>query len=61
MESFLGDLAAIRAHISSPNVDPCASSPRGTGETVLREILFLADHNAHHVGQLVILRQAIER
>lgn len=61
VESFLVDLSAVRASVCDPKLDLYAASPRGTGDTVLREILFLADHNVYHVGQLVVLRQAIER
>ena len=33
--------------------------PWGDGQTLLREILLAADHNAHHLGQLVILRRLL--
>ena len=33
--------------------------PHGTGQTVLREILLVVDHNAYHVGQLVLVRRAL--
>jgi len=33
--------------------------PHGTGQTYLRELLLVADHNAYHVGQLVLVRQAL--
>ncbi len=33
--------------------------PMGDGQTVLREALVLADHNAYHVGQMVDLRRAL--
>ena len=31
----------------------------GTGQTVLREILLVADHNAYHIGQIVLVRRLI--
>jgi hypothetical protein len=31
----------------------------GEGQTLLREALLLADHNAYHVGQLVLLRKLL--
>jgi len=40
-------------------VDLFARIPHGTGQTVLRELLLVADHNAYHVGQLVLVRQAL--
>ena len=33
--------------------------PHGTGQTILREILLVADHNSHHVGQLILVRRAL--
>ena len=40
-------------------VDLFATIPHGTGQTYLRELLLVADHNAYHVGQLVALRRAL--
>jgi hypothetical protein len=33
--------------------------PHGTGQTLLREALLVADHNAYHIGQLVLLRRLL--
>jgi len=33
--------------------------PRGQGQTLLREALLVADHNAYHLGQMVQLRKAL--
>lgn len=33
--------------------------PHGTGQTYLRELLLVADHNAYHVGQLVLVRRLL--
>lgn len=33
--------------------------PWGKGQTLLREILLAADHNAYHVGQLVLVRKLL--
>jgi len=46
-------LAADRA------VDLFARIPHGSGQTYLRELLLVADHNAYHVGQLVALRRRL--
>jgi hypothetical protein len=40
-------------------VDLFAKLPWGDGQTVLREALLVADHNAYHLGQLVTLRKSI--
>jgi hypothetical protein len=33
--------------------------PQGTGQTYLREVVLLADHNAYTLGQLVVLRRLL--
>lgn len=33
--------------------------PHGEGQTLLREALLVADHNAYHIGQLVLLRRLL--
>ena len=45
--------------INDPKTDLNATIPHGTGQTILREALLLADHNAYHVGQLVIVRRLL--
>ncbi len=39
--------------------DLYARIPWGDGQTILREALLVADHNAYHLGQLVMLRKSI--
>jgi hypothetical protein len=39
--------------------DLFARIPHGDGQTCLREILLVADHNAYHLGQLVLVRRAL--
>jgi hypothetical protein len=53
------DLRALEKLISDPKVDLYAALPWGDGQTVLREALLLADHNAYHLGQLAMLRKSI--
>ena len=43
------------------SVDLFAPIPHGDGQTYLREILLVLDHNAYHLGQLVIVRKALGR
>jgi hypothetical protein len=31
----------------------------GTGQTILRQALLLADHNAYHLGQFVLVRRLL--
>lgn len=57
--AFKSDLAAMRALVNDPKTDLFAKIPWGDGQTILREALLVADHNAYHLGQLVELRRAI--
>ena len=41
------------------SVDLFATIPHGTGQTYLRELLLVADHNAYHVGQLILVRRGL--
>jgi hypothetical protein len=59
LAAFRADLAAMRALVADPATDLFARLPHGTGQTVLREALLVADHNAYHLGQLVLLRRAL--
>ena len=46
---------SINQHLD-PVTDLFAPLPHGQGQTVLREVLPVADHNAYHLGQLVTIR-----
>lgn len=59
-------IAAVRADrrrleklIADPALDLSAKIPHGEGQTYLREFLLVADHNAFHLGQLVIVRRLL--
>ena len=53
------DLKEMEKLVASKKTDLFAPIPHGTGQTVLREALLLADHNAYHIGQLVLLRRLL--
>jgi hypothetical protein len=59
-QAFRADLKAMMALVSNPRHDLLARIPRGEGQTLLREALLVADHNAYHLGQLVLLRKMLE-
>jgi hypothetical protein len=60
VRAFRRDLMAMRALIEDPAIDLCARIPRGEGQTVLREALLVADHNAYHLGELVLVRRLLK-
>jgi hypothetical protein len=53
------DRRAMERILMDPRTDLFARIPHGTGQTVLREALVLADHNAYHLGQLMVLRRLL--
>ena len=57
--SFHKDLKSMEKLISDPKTDLYALLPWGDGQTVLREAMLVADHNAYHLGQLVTLRRLL--
>lgn len=57
--AFRRDLQAMKDLVADPNTDLFAKIPGGTGQTILREALLVADHNAYHVGQIVTVRQGL--
>jgi hypothetical protein len=56
---FRSDLKSMERLVSNPKTDLYAKIPHGDGQTILREALLVADHNAYHLGQLVILRRLL--
>jgi uncharacterized damage-inducible protein DinB len=59
LRTFARDLSAMRRLVANPKTDLLAHIPHGTGQTVLREALLLADHNSYHLGQVVVLRRLL--
>jgi hypothetical protein len=57
--AFRADLRAIMDLVAAPETDLFAPIPHGRGQTVLREALLVADHNAYHLGQLVTVRRLL--
>ena len=60
VEKFGHDLAAFSELISDPATDLFAEIPHGTGQTVLREVLVLADHNSNHLGALIVMARLLK-
>jgi hypothetical protein len=61
VKQVLADLKAIHKVIADPKRDLIGKIPHGDGQTLLREALLVADHNAYHLGQLVMVRRILER
>jgi hypothetical protein len=59
VKGFRRDLKAMRDLVANPGIDLFSPIPHGQGQTILREALLVADHNAYHLGQLVMLRRCL--
>ena len=57
--AFRRDRDELKKLAADRGLDLFARIPHGTGQTYLRELLLVADHNAYHVGQLVALRRRL--
>jgi hypothetical protein len=57
--AFRRDLGEMQELVADPATDLYAKIEWGDGQTILREALLVADHNAYHLGQLVSVRQAL--
>jgi DinB superfamily len=56
---FFRDLREMQDLVADPKTDLYAPIPWGDGQTILREALLLADHNAYHLGQIVLVRRLL--
>lgn len=56
IREHLQDMAEL---IEDPKNDLFAAIAHGDGQTLLRQALLIADHNAYHIGELVLTRQAL--
>jgi DinB family protein len=56
---FHEDLAAMKKLVSDPKTDLFAKIPWGEGQTILREAMLVADHNSHHLGQLIDVKRLL--
>jgi uncharacterized damage-inducible protein DinB len=59
VKSLQQDLEAMGKFVADPKTDLFEKIPHGSGQTVLREALLIADHNAYHLGQLVLVRRLL--
>ncbi|HYA63663.1 MAG TPA: DinB family protein [Candidatus Sulfotelmatobacter sp.] len=59
LQSFRNDLEALCALVADKSTDLFAKIPHGDGQTILREALVAADHNAYHLGEVVLLRRIL--
>lgn len=59
--AFRRDLEAMKQLVAEADEQQLyARIAHGDGQTLLREALLVADHNAYHLGQLVFLRKMLQ-
>ena len=59
VKAFRADLEAMCRLVSRKSTDLYAPIPHGEGQTILREALLIADHNAYHLGEMVLVRRLL--
>jgi hypothetical protein len=59
VKQFQKDLAEIQELVADTRHDLLTKIPHGSGQTLLREALLVADHNSYHLGQIVFLRKTL--
>jgi hypothetical protein len=59
IQQFRKDLKVMQQLVANPKTDLYARIPWGDGQTILREALLAADHNAYHLAQLVDVRRLL--
>jgi len=56
---FRDDLEAMKKLVTDPKTDLFAKIAWGDGQTILREAMLVANHNSHHLGQLIDVRRSL--
>lgn len=59
VRAFRRDLKSMCLLVDDSATDLYALIPHGTGQSILREALLVADHNAYHLGQLILVRRLL--
>jgi uncharacterized damage-inducible protein DinB len=59
LDTFIAEQKQMATLVRDPDSDLFTPFPWGTGQTLLREALLIADHNAYHLGQVVVVRRLL--
>ena len=60
IEEFRADLKQMEDMVTDFRNDLFADIPHGEGQTMLREALLVADHNAYHLGALAVMSRILK-
>jgi len=60
INAFHHGLQEMATLVEDSSTDLHAKIPHGNGQTILREALLIADHNAYHLGTLAVMARLIK-
>jgi hypothetical protein len=60
VDEFRKDLEDMEEIVRDPSTDLYAKIPHGEGQTMLRQALLIADHNAYHLGVLAVMARIVK-
>jgi hypothetical protein len=61
IDEFRKDLQQMETLVEDPSTDLYGKIPHGEGQTILREALLIADHNAYHLGVLAVMARILKQ
>ncbi len=59
VDAFKADRQDLNKLVKNPQSDLWKPFSHGDGQTLLREVLLLANHNSYHLGQLMFLKKML--
>jgi hypothetical protein len=59
-KQFRADLKQMEELVSDQSTNLFTAIPHGSGQTILREALLVADHNSYHLGALVVMNRIVK-
>jgi len=59
LSQFRSDLLSVEKLMDDPDINLFQPISHALDYNIFREILLIADHNAYHLGELVVLRKAL--
>jgi len=59
VQAVNADIQAMSKLVAADSTDLYAPIPHGDGQTIMREALLIADHNAYHIGEMVLVRRLL--
>jgi len=61
VDRFRRELKQMEELVADRSTDLFAEIPHGDGQTILREALLVSDHNAYHLGALLVMSRILKK